>query len=344
MAYYDNYYEARQHLNLSQVAYDIIDHDRYIFLEKPSFAKMLNRVFATYRDYADASISLACENYEAFLKNQLLDLQESAEKIAVISTLLLAHKQALIQKAHASPRGVSFKFQLDRENYAFISEWKDSEDVYDGIAGRYIKAVVEEYARKPLVLRESIVFRELIETINESIATQHLLIITLNSGKRYEVKPFCVCTDQGYNYHYLAGFSKSSGTNFDVRPVSFRISNIQRCKKTGKSGHLTDAQKKDITEKIRTVGVQFLLQDPETIKIKLSKRGKAMYDSQAHLRPDFIRRSESLDGTWVYEFICTQIQARFYFFKFGAEAEVILPPSLREEFKQLYSNALELYK
>ena len=341
---YDNYYDARQHLNLSQVAYDTIDHDRYVFLDKPSFSKMLNRVFEKYRDYSHASIGLACENYKVILQGQLIAVPESAEKREVIKTLLSSHKQSLIHEARSYPREISFKFQLDRENYASISEWTDSDDAYDGIAGRYIKAVIEEYARKPLVQRESIVFRELIDTINESITTQRLLTIMLNSGKRYEVKPYCVCTDQGYNYHYLAGYSKPSGTNFEGRPVSFRISNIKGYKKTGKSGHLSDMQRKEIKEKIRSVGVQFLLQDPETIVIKLSKSGKAMYDSQAHLRPDFIKRSENQDGTWVYEFACTQLQAQFYFFKFGGEAEVLYPMTLRDEFIIQYKKALEQYE
>ena len=98
-----------------------------------------------------------------------------------------------------------------------------------------------------------------------------------------------------------------------------------------------------MNSKIRTVGVQFLLQDSELIRIRFSKRGKAMYESQAHLRPAFTKRREDSDGSWVFEFNCTQIQAQYYFFKFGSDAEIISPPELRKEFFEQYSKARSLY-
>ena len=337
------YYEARQHLNLSQLAYDVIDQDRFAFLGKPSFAGMLNRVFEMYRDYADAAIDLACESYEAVLKDELAKVPEDTAKTAVMNELLSAHRQKLIITARSYPRECKFKFQLNRENYAFISAWRDTEDVYDGVPGKFIKAVIEEYARKPLVERESIVFRDLIDQINECIESHRQINITLQNGARYTLKPFCVCTDQGYNYHYLAGFAKGEDGIAEEKPVSFRVSNIASCRKIAKSGRLTDSQKREIQEKIRVGGVQFLLQDPEIIRVKLSTRGKNMYDSQAHLRPPFINRSQNPDGTWVYDFSCTPIQARFYFFKFGADAEILQPEELRKEFRQLYAESLAVY-
>ena len=68
-----DYYESRQHLNLSQFAFYTIDNDKYIFQDKPSLARILNRIFSMYRDYADASIENACFRYreqiERFVKS-----------------------------------------------------------------------------------------------------------------------------------------------------------------------------------------------------------------------------------------------------------------------------------
>lgn len=69
-----------------------------------------------------------------------------------------------------------------------------------------------------------------------------------------------------------------------------------------------------------------------------------MYESQLHLRPPFIARTESSDATWIYDFSCTQAQAQFYFFKFGPEAEVLYPPHLRTIFISQYANAIAQYK
>lgn len=340
---YSQYYEARQHLNLSQMAFDVIDNDRFIFQSKPSFAGMLNRVFEMYRDYADAAVDSACDAFVTTLKNELSSIPESPIKSDIIKILRSARKDELIRTVQSYPKEHPFKFQLNRENYAFLYNWRDTEDAYDGVPGKFIKAVIEEYARKPMVERESIIFRDLIDLVNDAIETHRQITLSLNSGARYSVKPYCVCTDQGYNYHYLAGFAKDPIGTGEERPVSFRISNIRIFRKTGKSGRLTEQQKKEVQNQIRTVGVQFLLQDPENVQVILSERGRKMYESQLHLRPPYGSRRQNPDGSWLYDFSCTPIQAEYYFFKFGADAEIQNPEALKTKFQKQYAEALEVY-
>lgn len=339
-----NYYESRQHLNLSQLAFDTIENDKFVFQEKPSFAKMLNRVITMYRDYADASIENACIRYKELLEKQVEAIPAGPSKDRMIFVLVESYKAELINKVTSYPREHQFKFQLDRQNYEFIMDWRDTVGAYEGVPGRFLKAVLEEYARKPLIEREAILYRDLIELINACIESHLSLSLTLNNGARYEVRPFGVLTDTGNNYHYLAGFSRKAGLKEDDKPSSFRISNIRDYKLYyGRSGKISEKQKKDLEQRIKTVGVQFLLQEPSRIRIILSKRGKAMYESQAHLRPAFTSREIGVDGNWVFEFNCTQIQAQYYFFKFGSDAEIISPPELRKEFFEQYSKALSLY-
>ena len=345
MENYDAYYDARQHLNLSQFAYDVVELDKYALQGKPSFTKAINHIFEMYRDTADAAIDLACGRYVDSLKDELASVPESPEKEAIIQTLREAHRKQLIQTANSYPRGHSFKVQLYRENFAFISEWHDTEAAYHHTAGRFIKAVIEEYARKPLADRESILYRGFIDLVNDCIRTEKAMLVTLKNKCRYEIKPFCVCRDPGNNYNYLVGYSKVAGASTDTECLaSYRISNVQSYKKTGKSGHLTESRKKDADRKLQAVGIQFLLQEPETIQIRLTPRGNSMYNSQAHLRPAFDSRQQNEDGTWLYAFSCTPIQVQFYFFKFGADAEVLSPPELRERFTGEYEKALAVYK
>ena len=351
MKNYDEYYEARQHLNLSQFAYDVVELDKYALQGKPSFAKAINRIFEMYRDTADAAIDLACGRYVDSLKDELASIPENPEKETIIQTLRDTYRKRLIRTANSYPRGRSFKVQLYRENFAFVSEWhaasewRDTKEAYDHTAGKFIKAVIEEYARKPLAERESILFRDFIDLVNDCIRTEKTILITLKNNYRYEIRPFCVCRDPGNTYNYLVGYSKVAGASTDTECLaSYRISNIQSYKKTGKSGHLTESRKKDADRKLQTVGVQFLLQEPEAIQIKLTPRGNSMYDSQAHLRPAFDNRQKNEDGSWLYEFSCTPIQVQFYFFKFGADAEVLSPPALRERFMEQYEKALAVYK
>ena len=342
---YDEYYEARQHLNLSQFAYDVVELDKYALQGKPSFAKAINHIFEMYRDTADAAIDLACGRYVDALNDALSAVPESPEKEAIIRTLREKQRQRLIHIANSYPRGRSFKVQLYRDNFAFISEWHDTEEAYDRTAGRFIKAVIEEYARKPLAERESILFRDFIDLANDCIRTEKAMLVTLKNNYRYEVRPFRVCRDTENNFNYLVGYAKLAGAEPETEClVSYRISNIKAFKKTGKSGHLTESRKRDAEGKLQTVGVQFLLQEPETIQIKLTPHGSGMYDRQAHLRPSFDSRQQTEDGLWLYEFSCTPMQIYFYFFKFGADAEVLSPPELRGRFLEQYKKAIVIYE
>ena len=340
---YAQYYEARQHLNLSQVAFEVVEHDKYEFQDKPSFTRMLNRIFEMYRDCANASITPVCDAYQEHVEKQLEGLTCLSEKNAVAATLRAAYRKELIETANSYPREHPFKVQLNRENYAYISDWMDPENAYDGIPGRYIKAVIEEYARKPLVEREKIIFREFIDLAEGCIAAQRAMIITLRGNDRYEVKPYSICVDKGYNYNYLVGLSRKAGTQQEEKISSFRLSKIGTYKSSGRSGRITDAQKKELEQKLQSVGVQFLLLDPEIIRVKLTDHGRQMYETQAHLRPAFRSRSQNSDGTWTYEFLCAHLQAQFYFFRFGSDAEVLFPAGLRSLFKTMYMEALEKY-
>ena len=337
------YQEARQHLNLSNIAYDIVEHDKNELLEKPSDRQILNHIFTMYCDYAEANISNACDAYQEKLEEQLKEFPSGEEKDKMIALLRDAHRQELIHTVNSYPFEHAFKFQLTQENYEYISSWKDSEEAYDSIPGRFIKAVIEGYARKPYVEREKIVFRKLIEQVETCISTKRALIITMKDRKRHEVRPYGICTDKGYNYNYLVGLSKEVNSKEDERIATFLISNISAYKSSSRSGRLTEAQKKEIADKILAVGVQFLVNNPETIAVRLTDKGKRMYERQAHLRPAYQKRCDNHDGTWTYEFDCTARQVRYFFFKYGADAEVLYPAYLRDSFRKQYEDALAIY-
>ena len=55
----NDYYDSRQHLNLSRHAYDVIENDKFEFLEKPSRQRVINMILAAYVDDADAAIDNA---------------------------------------------------------------------------------------------------------------------------------------------------------------------------------------------------------------------------------------------------------------------------------------------
>lgn len=347
MEYTRSYYEARQHLNLSELAFEIIENDKTIFLERSSRQGIINLILRNYMDSADASIDTAIARYKDELLTRLLLIHDGEEKTKIVATLVDTYRQELVQAATHYPKGHPFKIQLDKSNYDAVLEWRDERDYYEGIPGRFLKAVIEEYARKTAYEREGIILRDRIEELQSCIDAQQLMVITLNGPyhTRYEVRPHSICSDPGCNYHYLVGMARKAGTSNSECVASYRVSRINAIRRShSRSGKITISQARDIEQKLHNDGVQFLLQDSETIRVRLTEHGKKMYDSQAHLRPVFTECRELQDGSWLYSFDCTQMQAEFYFFKFGADAFIEHPRELRVKFATKFRNAIEQYK
>lgn len=347
MEYYNDYYEARQHLNLSELAYEIVEIDKSVFLEKPSRQRIVNRILQSYMDIANASIDTAIAKYKEQILTQLASVPDSVIKNTIITTLVDAYRQDLVYTATHYPKGHAFKIQLDKTNHDTMEEWKDAGGYYEGISGRFLKAVIEEYARKTQFEREGILLRDTIDELQSCIDAQQLIVITLNGPNhaRHEVRPYRICSDIANNYHYLIGVTRKAGTAFPERIASYRISRIDTIKRSrSRSGKITASQAREIDQKLHDNGVQFMLQDSETIRVRLTSQGKRMYDSQAHLRPAFSEQEKLPDGSWSYTFDCTQMQAEFYFFKFGAEAMIEQPIELRKKFANKYREAVDAYQ
>mgnify|MGYP000385560785 FL=1 len=345
----NEYQEARQHLSLSATAREVLQDDRQDFGGGRSWAGILNYVFAEYRDKADASISVAVERRRAQYEEKLVGVAAPAVRKAVLEALLADYTEELIKKAAKNgatpPDKESFKFRLDRDNYAFRERWLDSPDAqyYGGRFSRYLRAVLEEYAAKTVYQREAIYFDPQMRLIRAAAANGELLRIRLKKGTWFEVRPYGVLGDRQETYHYLVGLSRPDGTCEPEKPYNFRLSNIVKLEVSfRRSGRLTKEERDKIEDRIRAVGVQFLVQQQETICIRLTEDGRQNYGRQLHLRPAARERAEVDDGLyrWEYTFYCTEFQAKAYFLKFCGDAKVVAPQSLRDTFAQAYRSGL----
>lgn len=345
----NEYQEARQHLSLSAAAWAVLQDDRQDFGGGRSWAGILNYVFAEYRDKADASISVAVERRRAQYEEKLVGVAAPAVRKAVLEALLADYTEELIKKAAKNgatpPDKESFKFRLDRDNYAFREQWLDSPDAqyYGGRFSRYLRAVLEEYAAKTVYQREAIYFDPQMRLIQAAAANGELLRIRMKTGSSFEVRPYGVLGDRQETYHYLVGFSRPDGTREPEKPYNFRLSNIVKLEVSfRRSGRLTEKERTDIESSIRGKGVQFLAQQRETIRIRLTEKGRQDYGRQLHLRPATVKRVAVDDGLyrWEYTFYCTEFQAKAYFLKFCGKAKVVEPQSLRDTLAQEYRSGL----
>ena len=365
----NEYQAARQHLSLSATAREVLEDDRLDFGNGQSWAGILNHVFAAYRDTADASISVAVERRRAQYEEKLVGVAAPAVRKAVLEALLADYTEELIKKAakngaappneelieKAAKNGATSskkpgsKFRLDRDNYAFREQWLDSPDAqyYGGRFSRYLRAVLQEYAAKTVYQREEVYFAQQLRLIQTSAANGELLRIRLKDGREFEVRPYGALSDRQETYHYLVGIACSPNDRAAERIACFRLSNLAKLRPSAKrSGRLTKEERDAIEARIRDVGVQFLVQQEETICIRLTEQGRRDYERQLHLRPAAKERAEVDDGPyrWEYKFNCTAFQAQAYFLKFCGDAKVVAPQSLRKQFADKYRSGLNAYQ
>lgn len=350
----NEYQAARQHLSLSDDAREVLEDDRQDFGGGQSWAGILNHVFAVYRDTADASISVAVERRRAQNEEKLVGVAAPAVRKAVLEALLADYTEELIKKAAkngaAPPNEESFKFRLDRDNYAFREQWLDSPDAaqyYGGRFSRYLRAVLEEYAAKTVYQREEVYFYRWITLIKGAMAGGSLLCVKGRNGNVYDVRPYGVLSGRQETYHYLVGMACQDGKRDAEKIACFRLSKLVTLKLSQKrSGRLTKEECREIEDRIHAVGVEFLLQQQETICIRLTEQGRQDYGSQLHLRPAKVKRAAVDDGPyrWEYTFNCTAFQAKVYFLKFCGDAKVVAPQSLRKEFADKYRSGVNAYQ
>lgn len=335
----------KQHLNLSTLAYEVILSDMFAFGEE-KLSGFINTVFEYYYPIAEASIARTLNRLKGDLSKIMSDIPgDEYTKDRILNRLLLQRKSDLMERTESYESGKSFKFWLNKNNLEYLTEFSSEcdEDKYYSRRGKYIKSVLEEYARLPYVERERIFFSPFIDAIKYAISEEKQLRVVADTGKIYSVYPYDILCDPLSTANYLVGYCKryDHSETDEKRPCSFKISALRSIKvERSKSAFLKDCERKQLSKVIASRGVQFMVGNEAEIHVRLTSTGVQKYRRQTHLRPPLVAKLDH--ETFVFQ--CTTAQAEFYFYKFGRDAEILLPADLRTRFAQMYENASEIYK
>ena len=332
----------KQHLNLSTFAYEVILSDMFTFGEE-RLSGFINTVFEYYRPIAEASISRTLNLLNGELAKHISDISgDEKTKKRVLEKLVSQKKDSLIKKAESYESGKTFKFWLNKSNLDYLSEPSSecSEDKYYSRRGKYIKSVLEEYARLPYIEREKIYFSPFMAEIQNAIHEERQLRIMTDKDVIYSVYPYKILSDPLSTANYLVGYcTRYDNSEDEKRPCSFKISALKSVRlEKSKSAFLKNSLWKQLSQTISSHGVQFLVGNEAEIHVKLTKIGVYKYRRHTHLRPPLLRTEND-----VYVFQCTTAQAEYYFFKFGKDAKIILPIELRNKFMKMYEDAASEY-
>lgn len=193
----------------------------------------------------------------------------------------------------------------------------------------FIRKMVYRYAYQAKNSRELFLYEEIVERIKYGIKNKRVSKITFDDSRKTSILPFHIGTSKLELGNYIFCYDL-----IDKKYKNYKLNNI-------KTIFITQEKKEwENREFIENVVKNFdpFLSQGKKIKAILSSEGKKLLATIALNRPEIISNTDNL-----YEFRCSEEQAKRYFTYFLDEVEIIEPLSLREWFKEKYQLALKKY-
>ncbi len=347
----------KQHINLSTAAWNTVEDDICSFYppedHSRNYSGFFNRIFRNWIGTSPRQPLCRLEDkkkeYRLLMKEKPFINMKETEREDLFLRLCDMYLKEISKELLLFPKGEGRKIHLNKKTCEYLLHFSDDSPecrIYRK-PGIYLKAVFETYCRLPYIEREKIFFSDLFETIRNALNLHLPMQI-----RRPAVRPFLFSPSaQGQMPTPITIISSAfpvrsrlPGTDIqepgEYHCASFRISRIESIRNEyGKKAKLTPHQRSFIEKEIAEKGIPFLLNDTAEIRVRLSEEGVKKYNTLLHLRPKYTSRTDDN----IYTFHITPMQAEFYFFKFGSDAEILQPTGLRETFRRGYEKAFHRY-
>ena len=285
----------------------------------------LNTLISNYFDSYSHNDNTLSGKLEEIFRDELRD---DSELSSVSARLLNAIKDYQYSSPDArSDVTISVK---PTKKSAGIIDFIQANCLSDISLSGYFRNMFSSYCQLPQDRRERIIFKDKFDVISRAISENRMVYFTTSkSTERHEASPYAIARSQEELFNYLICIYNGS-------PFSFRMTRIQNVRILNKTASFSDEQKQ-LLEKTRQVP-QFAYTQKEEICVRLTQRGINMFNKIYSYRPKPIRVLKDL-----YYFDCTQAQIYHYFIRFGKNARIIYPESLRLWFYNDYVNAVKQY-
>lgn len=221
-------------------------------------------------------------------------------------------------------RGV-IQFNLNKKNREIYYDILTEKNIQ--VEADFFRKMIYRYTHQSKSSREMFLYKDIIERIKYSIKNRRVIKISFDDERKTSVLPFFIGTSKLELGNYIFCYDV-----LEERYKNYKLSNV-------KSVFITQEQREwQNVEFIENVIKNFdpFLSQGQRIKARLTEEGKKILSTIALNRPETI----SVDGD-IYEFRCSEQQAKRYFSYFLDEIEIIEPVSIREWFIEKYTLALK---
>lgn len=219
------------------------------------------------------------------------------------------------------------QFNLNKNNrniyYDILAEQKIQ------IEADFIRKMIYRYTHQSKSSRELFLYEDIVNRIKYGIKNKRVLKLTFDDERKTSILPFYIGSSKLElgNYIFCYDF-------LEMRYKNYKLSNT-------KTIFITQEEKewenKDFIENVIKNFDPFLSQGKK-IKVSLTEEGQKLLSTLALNRPETISQNGN-----IYEFMCSEEQAKRYFAYFLDDVKILEPLSLKEWFIQKYKLALEKY-
>lgn len=320
-----------------------------IYLSEDTKARLINdaELFEFYRNDGTVNLNgflkeLIVNYFEQYRKdndellNNVISELTSVKSLKSKDASVLAEKiirTYINNKETGSGKSTVITLTVSGESYNIIRIIENNL-LQDNSMSGYIKDMFLSYLSIPRHKREEIIFKETYETINRAIAESRVLTFTSTFSKSkgpVHVEPYLIATSKEEQFSYLLCHGHKYSNDH-----TFRISRMRNVFITSD----TFERKGKIADHMTEIGIRHPHSAAKDVRatVRMTERGKQMYRVIIKNRPDVT----SIDGDRYY-FDWPETQLEEYFKRFGKDAVVITPRSLREKLKRYYSEAIDAY-
>ncbi|MDE6870205.1 MAG: WYL domain-containing protein [Clostridia bacterium] len=241
-----------------------------------------------------------------------------------------------LNEKSAAPNGEKFDKMIS------LKPTKESQPVIEYIEryclmGRtlseYFRSMLASYAALPQDKRELIIFKEQYEAISKAIKEKKRVFITTqwDFDKKIDCAPYEIAHSKEELHCYILVATNGCST--------LRLSRVVSVTQLAVDAEFTQSQIQ-LFEKMKTYGPQFIYKPSDKeVLVELTAKGIDKFKKIYVHRPIPVKVENNY-----YYFSCANTQIVQYFVRFGADAKIIYPQSVKDEVYNFHRRALERYK
>lgn len=195
----------------------------------------------------------------------------------------------------------------------------------------YYRHLFHQYLALTSAERERILFLPVLERVEEAIRAKKALLLPSPLGGT-AFYPYVVATTREERMNYVLGMDE------ERQCYSYHLFKLKGILSTQDSYRFTEAEKKKLSV-FASSSIEYARDEYVECTVRLTKRGEKMYRGIFHNRP--IPQKKEGD---TYTFLSPYDQLFTYFIRFGKEAEVLSPETMRTDFRRFYHAAHKVYQ